>query len=126
MDKIVTGLKNRAQTTVTKANTAATFGTGALEVFSTPAMVALMEEAAFLLLKNLGYDSVGTGLNISHSKACLVGEKIEAEAEILSVDRRKVEFKVTAFCPKGEIGSGTHTRFIIDTERFMQKLKSAE
>lgn len=124
-EEIRIGLKNRAERVVTEESTAAAFGTGALGVFSTPAMVSMMEEAAFLLLKNapINEDSVGTGLDIKHTRACLPGAKVYAEAEVCEVDGRKVTFKVTAYDEQGEIGSGIHTRFIIDPERFMAKLR---
>lgn len=124
-ERIVIGTKNRAERLVTEANTAAAFGTGALGVFSTPAMVSMMEEAAFLLLKNppLCLESVGTGLDIRHTRACLPGSKVYAEAEVTAVDRKAVTFKVTAYDEKGAIGDGTHTRFIIDPEKFLAKLR---
>ncbi len=124
-ENIKIGLKNSVSKRVTEESTAAAFGTGALGVFSTPAMVSMMEEAAFLLLKNdpLRLDSVGTGLDIRHTRACLPGAEVHADAEIVGTDGRKVVFRVTAYDEEGEIGSGTHTRFVIDPERFMAKLK---
>ena len=117
------GMKNIARRLVTDQNTAAAAGTGAMGVFSTPSMIAMMEEASFLLLKKLGLASVGTGVNIQHLRACLPGTEVWAEAEVENIDRRAVLFKVTAYDSKGEIGKGTHSRFIIDPEKFMKKLE---
>ncbi len=119
-------MTNIARRMVTDQNTAAAYGTGALGVFSTPAMISMMEEAAFLLLKKQGLSSVGTGVNIKHLRACLPGTPVWAEAEIESIDRRAVYFKVTAYDAQGEIGKGTHSRFIIDPEKFLQKLQNSK
>lgn len=124
IEDLKTGMKNTARRMVTNQNTAAAAGTGAMGVFSTPAMISMMEEASFLLLKNLGLASVGTGVNIQHLRACLPGTEVWAEAEVESIDRRAVYFKVTAYDSKGEIGKGTHSRFIIDPEKFLKKLQS--
>ena len=107
-------------------NTAAAYGTGAMAVFSTPAMISMMEEASFLLRKKLGYASVGTGVNIKHLRACLPGTEVWAEAVVEDIDRKAVTFSVTAYDSKGEIGKGTHSRFIIDPEKFMKKLSEAK
>ena len=113
----------RADLTVTEKDTALALGSGGLEVFATPGMVALMENAAFTLLKNEGSDSVGTEMNVKHTKACLVGAKVYATAKVTSVNGNWVNFEVAAFDEKGEIGSGIHTRYIIDAEKFMAKLR---
>ena len=112
----------RADLTVTEKDTALALGSGGLEVFATPGMVALMENAAFTLLKNEGSDSVGTEMNVKHTRACLVGAKVYATAKVTSVNGNWVYFEVAAFDEKGEIGSGIHTRYIIDAEKFMAKL----
>jgi predicted thioesterase len=112
----------RADLTVTEKDTALALGSGGLEVFATPGMVALMENAAFTLLKNEGSDSVGTEMNVKHTRACLVGAKVYATAKVTSVNGNWVNFEVAAFDEKGEIGSGIHTRYIIDAEKFMAKL----
>lgn len=113
----------RADLTVTEKDTALALGSGGLEVFATPGMVALMENAAFTLLKNEGSDSVGTEMNVKHTRACLVGAKVYATAKVTSVNGNWVNFEVAAFDEKGEIGSGIHTRYIIDAEKFMAKLR---
>lgn len=125
LENIKIGLTNRAEKLVTEHNTASAAGTGALPVFSTPSMISMMEEAAFLLLKKepICEDSVGIELNIKHTRGCLPGSKVWAEATITDVDRRAVTFKVVAFDEKGEIGSGTHKRFCVDAEKFLSKLK---
>lgn len=112
----------RADITVSEKDTALALGSGGLEVYATPGMIALMENAAFNLLKNEGSDSVGTEMNVKHTRACLVGSKVYATAKVTAVNGNWVNFEVAAFDEKGEIGSGNHTRYIIDAQKFMAKL----
>lgn len=118
------GHKGYTEVSVTFENTAFAVGSGALEVFATPCMAALMEKAACeslsLFLKK-GQSSVGTRLDISHISATPIGMKVRADSVVTSVDGRKVIFAVKAFDECGLIGSGTHERFIIDEERFMER-----
>lgn len=108
--------------TVTKKDTALAYHSGGLEVLATPAMIALMEAAAYNQLKEGGEESVGTELNIKHTRACGIGAQVYATAAIVAREGNKVMFSVKAFDEKGEIGSGAHTRYIIDPDRFMNKL----
>lgn len=121
------GLKGRAETIVTTENTATAIGSGLVPVFATPHMVALMENAAYTsLLPHLSEEegSVGTHLNVAHSAATPVGMKVWAESVVTCVEGRKVTFQVRAFDERGEIGSGTHERFIINAEKFLAKGQS--
>ncbi|OUO36789.1 hypothetical protein B5F83_07035 [Muribaculum sp. An289] len=123
MEELKIGMKNRSEMTVTDETTAIRYDSGALPVFSTPAMLALMEGASWHLVKNVsGQDTVGTLVNIEHLRACKVGTKVWAEAELTAIEGRKLSFNVTACDDKGVIGKGYHERFIVDPERFMGKL----
>lgn len=116
------GLKGRAEAIVHEKNTAKSMGSGSLEVFATPALVALMEAAAVnALVLDEGESSVGTALEIKHSAATPIGLKVWAEAELVEVDRRRLVFEVKAYDDVEEIGSGRHERFIIQEERFLSK-----
>ena len=108
--------------TVQDSDTAIAHKSGGLPVYATPAMIALMENAAFMLLKNEGMDSVGTEMNVKHTRACLVGTNVTAKATVTSINGNWVNFDVVASDDKGEIGNGVHTRYIIDAEKFMGKL----
>ena len=121
---ITIGLKGRAETVVNEHNTAQAACSGALPVFGTPFMCALMEEAAWKSIAphlEAGQSTVGTKLNVSHDSATPVGMKVWAESEITQVDGKRLVLKVTAHDEKGLIGQGEHERFIITDERFLAK-----
>ena len=120
------GLKHESQVVVSQNNTAKALGSGDMEVFATPAMVALMENAAMMAVaKNLdeGASSVGVEISTSHIKASALGATITASAELVAIDGRKLSFKAKAWDEAGTIGEGNHTRFVVDRERFLSKIK---
>src|SRR6056297_172625 len=123
--KLDIGLKHKKEKLVTKKDTALALGSGGVEVFSTPMMVALIENTCLELVdKELpeGFSTVGIHLNVSHIGATKVGKKVWAEVELLEQDRKKLAFKVEAFDEDKKIGEGIHERFIIDVEKFINKL----
>lgn len=114
-----------ASTVVSQNNTAQTMKSGALPVFATPAMCALMEEAACAAVKEAleaGEGTVGISLNISHTRASALEDKITATATLVAIEGRKLTFTVEAKDSKGTIGKGSHERFVINNEKFMSKL----
>ena len=124
---IEVGLKGRADTVVTSQNTADAVGSGLVPVFATPYMIALMENAASTcLVPYLAEDegSVGTHLDVAHSSATPIGMKVWAEAEVTAVDGKKITFNVAAYDEAGEIGLGTHERFIIKPAKFLAKTQA--
>ncbi|MBO5892881.1 MAG: thioesterase family protein [Alistipes sp.] len=119
------GLKYQSRVVVSLDNTALTLGSGDMEVFATPAMIALMENAAMnSVVEHLdaGATTVGTMMKSSHIKASPVGAEITAEAELVAVEGRRLTFAVKAWDEKGVIGEGEHERFIVDKTRFLAKL----
>jgi len=123
--QISAGIKGEQELIVGPEDTAARYGSGLVEVFATPAMVALMEKTCLTsVLPYLpeGYGTVGIKLDITHSKATPVGMKVVCASNLVEVDRRRLVFDVWAYDEKGEIGRGQHERFIIDTAKFMAKL----
>ena len=121
---VTVGLKGRAETVVNESNTAQAACSGALPVFGTPFMCALMEEAAWKSIAphlEPGQSTVGTKLDISHDSATPVGMKVWAESEITEVDGKRLVLTVAAFDERGPIGRGTHERFIVTDERFLAK-----
>ncbi len=120
-------LKATVKELVTEKNTAATVGSGSLQVYATPAMLALMEKAACIAVAPLldeGATTVGTLLNVSHLAATPVGMEVSATAELISQEGRKFIFRVTASDESGIIGEGTHERFSVMAQKFTDKTYS--
>lgn len=117
-------MHGEARTRVTGDNTALKFGSGKVDVFGTPAMIALMEEASINTVdKNLpeGFATVGIELNIKHIAATPEGMNITASAELKEIDGRRLVFKVEAFDEVEKIGEGSHQRFIIELDKFKSR-----
>lgn len=124
--KIPIGVKHHLETEVSKKNSANTFGSGMVDVFATPAMIALMERATMLsVLEYLpkGYTTVGTEVNIKHLKATPIGMKVTADSYLKTVNGSRLIFELHAWDEKGMIGIGTHTRVIVEQKTFMEKLR---
>ena len=118
------GLCHSEQLVVEHKDTAAVYGSGALEVFATPAMIALMEKTCLESVADKigeGNTTVGIAVNIKHLKASPVGSTIRCEAEIVEVDRRRLVFSVKCFEDETLVGEGTHERFVVDSQKFMSK-----
>ncbi len=122
--EIIIGMKGEASTLVEKEDTAQYVGSGSLLVYATPCLAALMEGAACAAIEEvlpLGQTSVGTALNLEHLSATPVGLEVRASAEVTAVDGRKITFAITAFDEAGEIGRATHTRVLVNNEKFLEK-----
>ena len=122
---IVIGTKRTLELTVTKELTAAVYGSGLVEVYATPAMIALMERTCQLSVQDQlpeGHLTVGVLVNIRHLKATPVGMKVTCNSELIGVEDRKLMFKVLVNDEEGLIGEGFHDRFIVNEEKFMKKL----
>mgnify|MGYP000015302248 FL=1 len=120
------GLSARSAATVAAGNTAAAMGSGDLAVFATPAMVALMENAAMTAVAGElpeGATTVGSEMNVTHIKPSGLGAEITATAVLAEVEGRKLTFNVGARDAEGLIGEGIHIRYIVDREKFMAKVK---
>ena len=118
------GIKGSAKVQVVFENTAAAVGSGAMEVFSTPSMIALMEKAALeSVMPHLdeGQTTVGVRLEVSHLAATPMGMTVRAESELVAVEKRMLHFKVAAYAGDELVGEGTHIRCVVDAQRFMAK-----
>ncbi len=118
------GIKGTKEIMVTNENIAKTMGSGTLDVFATPAMIALMENTAYESVASEleeGSGTVGIALNVKHVAATPVGMKVTCETELIKVDGRALTFSVKAFDEKGLIGEGEHERFIVFNEKFQAK-----
>lgn len=119
-----TGIKGHQELVVTQELTAKNMGSGVMDVFATPAMLALMEKTAFTSVAeylNEGCGSVGTKVDIEHVASSPVGMKITCDSELIEIEGRKLVFKEEAYDEKGLIGKGTHERFIVENKKFQEK-----
>lgn len=120
------GLAAVSRTTVSAENTAAAMGSGDMPVFATPAMVALMENAAMQAVAGAlpeGSTTVGAEMCVTHIKPSGIGTEIIASAVVTEVDGRRITFTVGARDAEGLIGEGTHVRFVVDRTRFLAKVR---
>ena len=127
MREIIKSTNNKVTTKVSKEMLASAVGSGAADVFSTPMMIALMEKAAFLNLQQFldeGESSVGMEISVKHTSATPLGMEVYATSEITAIDGKKVDFKMEAYDSCGLIGEATHSRFVINAEKFIAKANS--
>ena len=119
------GISYTAKQKVTYNDTAAKYGSGLVEVFATPAMIALMENAALKAVHPfLGddYNTVGFEVNVRHLKPTPIGMHVECTATLTEVAGKKLVFNLVANDEEGKIGEGTHIRYIINSKQFTEKL----
>ncbi|MCM1314052.1 MAG: thioesterase family protein [Muribaculaceae bacterium] len=127
MKNIQTEISGTAEITISENELAVNVGSGSLNVFATPCMAALMEKSACDCLSDYMEDdetTVGTELNIKHVSATPVGMKVTAEAVLTEINGREFIFSVKAYDETGLIGEGTHKRFLVKSEKFIQKTYS--
>ncbi len=120
-----TGLKHTTTLIVDMAHTAEMMGSGDMPVLATPAMMALMENAAMLAVKDqlpAGSTTVGGHIESSHLRPTAIGQAVSATAELTRIDGRKLYFHVSARQGDTLLGEGEHLRFIVDREKFLSKL----
>ena len=126
-ENLKVGLKNSVESIVTEDDTAIKVGSGSIKVLATPILIALMEKSSADLLEKIlpeEFTSVGISLNVQHLSPTPIGLKIFAESEIIAVEERKIIFEVSAKDERGEIGRGTHERFIVNRKNFQSKADS--
>lgn len=119
------GINYTSELIVSDALTAIAVGSGDMPVLATPMMMALMENAAMLAVKDElpeGCTTVGGYIESSHQKPSKIGDVVKATAEVIKVDGKKIEFKISAYSGDTLLGEGSHLRFIVDSEKFMSKL----
>ena len=106
----------------TENNTAIKLGSGKSPVYATPALVALMENAAINACE--GYNTVGIAMNVKHVAATPIGLTVTAKATLVEQDRKKLTFKIEAHDEAGLVGEATHDRFIIESAPFLAKAEA--
>ena len=122
-----TGIRGKQSVAVTPENTAKTMGSGTLNVFATPALVALAEKTCWMSVADAldeGCGSVGTKLELEHTAPTPVGMTVTCESELTAVEGRKLVFRVTLHDEKGPVGGGTHERFIVNDAKFAAKAEA--
>ena len=127
MKEIQINANNRTELIVSKDKLASSVGSGNANVFATPMMVALMENSAMKCLSDFledGETSVGVAISTTHIAATPFGMKVYAISTITSFEGRKVNFKIEAFDECEKIGEATHTRFVVNLEKFISKANS--
>lgn len=121
------GIKGYAEVMVNSTNVASSVGSGLLDVFSTPNMIALMEKAckeSVAPYLEEGQGTVGIRLEVDHLAATPIGEKVWVESELIAIDRRVLTFQVTAWSRIEKIGEGIHKRCVISNDRFLEKMQA--
>lgn len=120
------GLIGEASVAADEHTSALAMGSGSLEVFSTPSMLALMENAAVRAIEaglQDDFSTVGIEINVRHISATPMGERVMALAEVTRVEDRRITFEVRAWDDRELIGEGTHVRYIINVEQFLERLQ---
>ncbi len=126
MNNIKIGMSFEMQQTVEPKDTAKAYGSGLVEVFATPAMIALMEKTALHVVHNAlekGQNTVGTEVNVKHVKATPLGMQVYCKATLIAKEGAKLTFEVEAKDEQGLIGKGIHKRYIIDEASFMRNIQ---
>lgn len=124
---IPVGVKHEIQLLVDDKNAIRFLGDDRARVLGTPWMIASMEltaRDAVLELLPEGYDTVGTMVNVRHVSAASMGTAVRFTAEVLEANERRIYYRVECHGPKGVVGEGTHERFIINVQRFADRLAS--
>src|SRR3954447_10043036 len=120
------GLAGSAELVVGDEHTAPRVGSGRVRVLATPVMINLMEAAALDAIERLlpeGHQSLGTHLNVGHYAATPVGMGLRASAVVTRIEGRTIEFRVEAFDDNERVADGTHTRVVVNVERFDQRVQ---
>jgi fluoroacetyl-CoA thioesterase len=120
------GIEGEKQIVVTPEKTATAYGSGKVDVLATPAMIALMEQTAMESVSQLvpeGFITVGTEVSVKHFKATLPGQVVSCNSKLILAEGSKLVFEVAASDDSGLIGKGTHTRYIVDKQKFIDDLQ---
>lgn len=126
-EELKPGLAGEARTMVDDTNMASSYAHGGVDVYATPAMVGLMEQASINAVDHLlpeGSASVGTWLDVRHLAATPPGLEVWATAELVEVEGRRLKFTIEAFDSVEKVGEGTHERFVVDLERLLAKARA--
>jgi fluoroacetyl-CoA thioesterase len=131
MSGLEAGLRATITAEVTEADTAQALGSGQMPVLGTPRLLALAEAACVAAVAPHlaeGQTTVGVAVSLEHRRASPVGASLEVEAELTGVEGRRLSFNFIAYGPfdgdESVVGAGTVERMLVDTERFLAKLRN--
>ena len=125
MQELQPGIVGEASREVTDELTATRWGSGCVLVLGTPALVALMEQAAVTALEDhleAGQTSVGVRIDVRHLAATPVGMRVRARAELVAVEGRRLTFRVEAWDEVELVGQADHERVLVDQARFVERV----
>ncbi len=123
--RIAPGVKGVQELEVQQKDTATAYGSGLVEVFATPAMIAFMEMTAMKSIENLlpkGATTVGTEVHVKHLRATPVGHIVRCESNVVEVVGKKIVFELLVFDDEILVGHGHHARYVVDKAKFMSQL----
>lgn len=118
--------KGEAEVVVDETNTAKAYGSGLIDVFATPAMIALMEKTAHRSIQSFlteGIVTVGIEINVKHIKATPIGKQVKCYSTLQKIEGKRLYFTIEAFDQEGKIGEASHIRYIVDAVKFVEKIK---
>jgi predicted thioesterase len=124
---IVVGMKHEQRLQTGPEHSAQKFFHGVPDVFGTPFLGGLFEgTSAALMAPHLGPEemSVGVSMNLQHTAPTPLGMEVRAVSEVTAVEGRKITFKLEGFDAKEKIGEAVHERFIINAEKFNQRVEA--
>ncbi|MEW6659879.1 MAG: thioesterase family protein [Thermodesulfobacteriota bacterium] len=124
---ITVGMKHEVRLKTGPEHSAQKFFHGVPDVFGTPFLGGLFEgTSAGLMAPHLGpgEQSVGISMDLKHTAPTPLGMEVRAVTEVTQVEGRKITFKVEGFDAKEKIGEAVHERFIINAEKFLQKVEA--
>lgn len=123
--ELTVGIKGHDEVVVDMSNVASAVGSGALDVFSTPSMIACMERAALssvMPYMDEGFSTVGIGLDVQHLAATPLGETVRTESELIEVVKNRfLTFDIKSYCGDQLVGTCIHKRCVVDIQKFMEK-----
>jgi len=125
MKNIEVGTVYTLEEWVSEEKSANQIGSGVLDVYSTPSMIALMEKASYLCVETYLEEhesTVGGSVNIRHLKPTAIGKNVACTSRVTAADGKRIEFEVEVMEGKKLIGKGTHTRFVVNKELFLKML----
>lgn len=116
--------------TVGERDTAAAVGSGVVEVLGTPVLIAWLEAATLQVVPApVGEVSLGVRVDVEHKSPSAVGSRVRATATLVSVDGRRLGFRVIAHelppgsqVPGRELATGLIYRVLVGHDRFLGAL----